>query len=236
MQAPPVYTPSPSAPLYSSQPSSDEQRLEYGPHLGPPPSPTGIYVKKSRRTTLILKDQDETAQSPSYGRNSVVSGELSLERCETVLAVVLKVMSSSCILITASLHKVFTSSKADWTCFYLKVAPRPQSSCQTSILFGEKRVRHLHPAQAFFPSRVSSRPCTTMETEHVLYPRHTKYHSQEFQGWLSDAPILSPSSLPRLAIAVCFSGQIVKSEHHVEYDRHPVTGPVSNDVIASGSV
>lgn len=87
----PCYTPSLPAPSYSCEPTCNEQTLEHTPRPGSRPTPTGTYTKISKRVTLVLNEQEDNAQVPSYGRHSLVSGTIHLENCETVGEVVLKV-------------------------------------------------------------------------------------------------------------------------------------------------
>jgi hypothetical protein len=84
---PPLYSPSTPAPNYHTQPLPDEQRLLY--HV-PRLAPGGTWRKQTPKATLILSDQENTAIQPTYGRNSVISGEIRLQDCE-VLAIDIKV-------------------------------------------------------------------------------------------------------------------------------------------------
>lgn len=86
----PVYSPSEPAPTYSSEPSPDEQRIQHTPrsHV---PQPTGTYVKSFHHITLILKNQVDGADIPTYRRNGLISGELQLEKSSEIVAVSLKV-------------------------------------------------------------------------------------------------------------------------------------------------
>lgn len=88
---PPEYSASTPVPQYSSEPSQDEQRLESTPRIGTRARPTSVFTHKARGISVILHDQEDGAAIPSFGRNSAVSGEVCLERCENVLSVSLKV-------------------------------------------------------------------------------------------------------------------------------------------------
>ncbi|KDQ62637.1 hypothetical protein JAAARDRAFT_189931 [Jaapia argillacea MUCL 33604] len=83
MSLPPSYYPSFDAPCYSSEPSPDEQRLEFTGRPRPRrPLPSGAFLKQSKKFTLVLKEQETGARLPSYGRNAALNGEIHLH-CPT---------------------------------------------------------------------------------------------------------------------------------------------------------
>ncbi|KAJ7108016.1 hypothetical protein C8R43DRAFT_1140154 [Mycena crocata] len=86
----PPYTPSAAVPSYSPQPGNDEQLIQQTPRAKSRPV-TGNYIKKSDRDTVILTDQDASAELPTYGRNAHIHGFVSLEDRELVSEVALKV-------------------------------------------------------------------------------------------------------------------------------------------------
>ncbi|KAJ7760828.1 hypothetical protein DFH07DRAFT_918471 [Mycena maculata] len=86
----PPYTPSSAVPSYSPEPASDERLIEQTPRAKPRVC-TGTHTKKSGRDTVVLTDQDPSAPLPTYGRNALISGFVSLEEREKVSEVVLKV-------------------------------------------------------------------------------------------------------------------------------------------------
>lgn len=72
----PTYTPSRPAPSYSASPLPNEARLESTPRTPGEPPELGSIVRKWNSLTLILKDQDLSERQPSYGKNSIINGEL----------------------------------------------------------------------------------------------------------------------------------------------------------------
>ncbi|TFK24933.1 hypothetical protein FA15DRAFT_591487 [Coprinopsis marcescibilis] len=84
----PDYSPSVPAPSYSHEPSGDEQRLEHTPSTRLAGSqPTGTFIKKSGKTTIILNDQENGASIPSYGRHGCINGALLFEQHELITEV-----------------------------------------------------------------------------------------------------------------------------------------------------
>ncbi|KAJ6620974.1 hypothetical protein B0H10DRAFT_2215513 [Mycena sp. CBHHK59/15] len=86
----PPYTQFAKVPCYSPEPARDELILEQTPRSRAR-APTGNYLKKSGRDTVILTEQDENAEYPTYGRQGTISGLISVESRESVSEVVLKV-------------------------------------------------------------------------------------------------------------------------------------------------
>lgn len=72
----PTYTPSRPAPSYSASPLPNEETLESTPRTPGQPPELGSIVRRWRSVTLILKDQDLSERQPSYGKNSIINGEL----------------------------------------------------------------------------------------------------------------------------------------------------------------
>ncbi|KAJ2917041.1 hypothetical protein MD484_g3397, partial [Candolleomyces efflorescens] len=88
----PSYSPSVPAPLYSCEPACDEQRLQLTPSTSAGHrTPTGTFIKRSGKATVLLGDQEEGAESPSYGRHGDINGTLLLDESETVTEVELKI-------------------------------------------------------------------------------------------------------------------------------------------------
>jgi hypothetical protein len=88
----PVYTPSAPSPDYSSQPAGDEQTLQQTPRNNRC-LPTGTFVRKTRKVTVTLFEQENDAKIPTYGQGGLVSGTIYLEDHELISDVVLKVRS-----------------------------------------------------------------------------------------------------------------------------------------------
>ncbi|KAJ7484772.1 hypothetical protein B0H11DRAFT_2413649 [Mycena galericulata] len=88
----PPYTPSTLVPSYSPEPRVDEVLIAQTPRFNSRVF-TGNLIKQSGdsgRDTLVLANQDASAEAPTYGRNAVVSGFVSLEEREKVSRVVLQ--------------------------------------------------------------------------------------------------------------------------------------------------
>jgi len=81
---------SPSTPRYSSEPSVDEQTLDHTSVVGRH-APTGTYVKSNNIFTLTLDEQVYGAVLPTYGRNGLVKGTVSLHDCAEVTTLNVKV-------------------------------------------------------------------------------------------------------------------------------------------------
>lgn len=86
----PVYTPSAPSPIYSCEPACNEQRLQHTPRFNQP-IPTGTFKKKSGKVTITLLEQEDGAQTPTYGRHALISGAVLIEKAEMVARVSLKV-------------------------------------------------------------------------------------------------------------------------------------------------
>lgn len=110
---PPSYSPSLPAPKYSCEPSCDEQRLEQTPRSGRRPTPTGTFVRKSGKATLVLNDQEDNARQPSYGRHGVISGTLILEEYSSVSEVVLKVSRANQISTLNYMNLIYLRDRID---------------------------------------------------------------------------------------------------------------------------
>lgn len=87
----PCYLPSAPAPCYAAEPTSDEQTLEQSPRHGSRTQHTGTYTKATGKVSIILNDQQDGIDTPSYGRHAVVSGIVTLEKPEKVTELVLEV-------------------------------------------------------------------------------------------------------------------------------------------------
>ncbi|KAJ7495386.1 hypothetical protein FB451DRAFT_1478126 [Mycena latifolia] len=85
----PAYTPSAAVPSYSPEPGHDEHLIERAPHSKSRPL-IGNYIQKSGRDTVVLADQEENTEVPTYGRQGHITGFVSMEDRETVSKVVLK--------------------------------------------------------------------------------------------------------------------------------------------------
>ncbi|KAJ6625496.1 hypothetical protein B0H10DRAFT_1782999 [Mycena sp. CBHHK59/15] len=86
---PPAYAYSP-APSYASLPLPNEDTVEYTPRAGRSEAVIGRLTKQWRGVTIIFKNQNESSDAPTYGRNSVISGEIGLDNPENIVSVTLK--------------------------------------------------------------------------------------------------------------------------------------------------
>lgn len=91
MVALPRYSPSPSpAPDYSVEPATGELTLQRSPqHIHRTPQST--FVRKDGHITIVLTGQEDGALFPTYGRHSMITGEIMFERADYTFEVVLHV-------------------------------------------------------------------------------------------------------------------------------------------------
>lgn len=91
MVALPRYSPSPSpAPDYSVEPATGELTLQRSPqHIHR--SPQSTFVRKDGHITIVLTGQEDDALFPTYGRHSMITGEIMFERADYTFEVVLHV-------------------------------------------------------------------------------------------------------------------------------------------------
>lgn len=87
----PTYSPSNPSPEYTSEPSQDETSLQITPRHRRRRSED--YVKQTRVGKIVLKDQDEGVSIPSYGRASVITGDIHLENQNNISSVFVKVIT-----------------------------------------------------------------------------------------------------------------------------------------------
>ncbi|KAJ6542819.1 hypothetical protein B0H19DRAFT_957893 [Mycena capillaripes] len=94
----PPYSPPPPVPSYSPEPAHDERRVDHTPRAHS--LPAGNYIKKLGSDTVILTEQDGTAEFPTYRRHGSVSGFITLEDRETVSEIVLRIKGKMDIMIS----------------------------------------------------------------------------------------------------------------------------------------
>ncbi|KAJ6571301.1 hypothetical protein B0H19DRAFT_936582 [Mycena capillaripes] len=97
----PPYAPSSVVPSYSPEPGLDERLVQHSPRIKPR-SFTGNYVQKSGRDTIVLTAQDEHAEVPTYGRQALIDGFVSLEDRDMVSEVVLKIKGNIELMVSGS--------------------------------------------------------------------------------------------------------------------------------------
>lgn len=86
----PTYSPSSPAPSYSCEPACGEQTLQHTPSNARP-TPAFVFIKTAGKTTVVLNDQEESAEIPSYGRQGLVNGTICFQNPENISEVVIKV-------------------------------------------------------------------------------------------------------------------------------------------------
>ncbi|KAJ7062073.1 hypothetical protein C8F01DRAFT_1251889 [Mycena amicta] len=127
--APPAYSPPPPVPSYSQKPAADESTVEHTPRIRE--HPTGTYIKNSGGDAVVLADQDPTAEQPTYGRQGVISGFVSVDERETVSEIVLKVKGKMDVMISEGGS---LSTKLINDSFTLWSAPKAHTSISPSAV------------------------------------------------------------------------------------------------------
>ncbi|KAJ7101283.1 hypothetical protein B0H15DRAFT_815546 [Mycena belliarum] len=94
----PAYTPSAAVPSYSPEPGHDERLIERAPY-SKSRAPTGIFIQKSGRDTVVLFGQEENAEVPTYRRNGTITGFVSIEDRDGVTKVLLTIKGKIEVLI-----------------------------------------------------------------------------------------------------------------------------------------
>jgi hypothetical protein len=87
---PPTYTPSAAVPAYSVVPRPSERILAATARLRRR-APTGIFVRSNGLITIALREQEQYAPMPSYGRHGAIYGDIGLSCTHGVQSVYLKV-------------------------------------------------------------------------------------------------------------------------------------------------
>ncbi|KAG6829513.1 hypothetical protein H0H92_004315 [Tricholoma furcatifolium] len=86
----PLYSPSEPSPNYSCEPACDERTLQHTPRQMRS-TPTGVFIRRSGKTTVTLYDQEDGAATPVYGRYGEISGSLLIEDPQKVTQVTIKI-------------------------------------------------------------------------------------------------------------------------------------------------
>ncbi|KAF9013315.1 hypothetical protein BDQ17DRAFT_1231603 [Cyathus striatus] len=129
----PGYAPPSPVPSYSYEPSCGERRLDHTPQpRATRPPPTGSYIKKSGKTTIILSEQEEDIELPTYGRHAVVNGTLCLDASESISEVALK-LEGKLDLTTSEGGSKSVKLIDDYYCLWSK--REVQSICPSQIPF-----------------------------------------------------------------------------------------------------
>jgi hypothetical protein len=90
---PPRYSTSIPAPEYSVEPICGERTLQQTPRSSQPVAES-TYIRHSRKTTVVLHNQEENAKMPSYGRGASITGSVLFESDDSVSKVVVEVRAS----------------------------------------------------------------------------------------------------------------------------------------------
>ena len=99
---PPTYSPSADVPAYSVAPAPSERTLAVTARARRR-TYTGVFVRSNSLITVALRGQDEYALSPSYGRGSMISGDVGLRCTQGVQAVFVKVRTAASPYVLSSL-------------------------------------------------------------------------------------------------------------------------------------
>ena len=87
---PPTYSPSAAVPPYSVAPRPSERTL-VATARARRRAPTGVLVRSNSLISVALRGQEEDAQMPSYGRHSVICGDIGLSCTNGVQSVYIRV-------------------------------------------------------------------------------------------------------------------------------------------------
>jgi hypothetical protein len=87
---PPTYTPSADVPAYSVVPRPSERILAATARLRRR-TPTGVFVRSNSLITVALREQEQDASMPSYGRHGAICGDIALNCTQGVQSVYIKV-------------------------------------------------------------------------------------------------------------------------------------------------
>jgi hypothetical protein len=139
---PPQYSPSTTAPEYSVEPGPSEQRLALA--VRSRPAPRGIVRRSHSGITVALRDQDESAEHPTYGRRGMVAGDVELANAQNVTSVTAMVrFHSSCLLPVCSKARFLRTRrlKAASTSRSAKRRRSDGRSCPRHLRYGRRTAR-----------------------------------------------------------------------------------------------
>lgn len=91
---PPTYSPSAAVPPYSAAPGPSELTLAVSARSRRR-TPTGVFTRSNNLITIALRDQEENAAQPSYGRHGSVCGDIGLSCTQGVQSVSIQVSAAS---------------------------------------------------------------------------------------------------------------------------------------------
>ncbi len=107
---PPTYSPSAAVPSYSVSPGPSERTLAVSARSRRR-TPTGVFTRSNKLITIALRDQEENATQPSYGRNSTICGDIGLSCTQGVQSVSIKVSAAS--------RRAVCRTLVSWPCLLL---------------------------------------------------------------------------------------------------------------------
>ncbi|KAH7927815.1 hypothetical protein BV22DRAFT_1118028 [Leucogyrophana mollusca] len=112
---PPLYTPSPPSPSYSTELLPGEVTVVESRRTSSQPR-TGVFRRITDNVTLALRDQLPGNVQPSYGRNGLMRGQLTLRGSEDLVSVSLKLEGQLSVQIAGSSRTtvLFSNSYTMW--------------------------------------------------------------------------------------------------------------------------
>ncbi|EAU88939.1 hypothetical protein CC1G_10585 [Coprinopsis cinerea okayama7 len=121
----PPYTPSQPAPLYSDLPNTGEQSLQYTPRVGQSWFlPDGVYTKRQGKTTILLYNQEDNAQTPEYRQSGIVSGCITLHDADRILEVSVLIEGRLDLSVAESTNNTTIKTVHSTTTLWKKQPPR----------------------------------------------------------------------------------------------------------------
>ncbi|KAJ7593346.1 hypothetical protein C8J56DRAFT_495842 [Mycena floridula] len=158
---PPSYTaPTTAVPVYSRNPSSGENRLAYRARaVELNYQSNGIFVHRDRqeKATLVLQNQEPDAPRPSYGRNAMISGSLTLEDSLSIARVTVELLGMLEFATAEGYTVVEICSNSNT--LYTNRPDLPSDRCPTTLSFS-----------FFFP--------VSFEDRDKLYPVPPSYNTE----------------------------------------------------------
>lgn len=132
---PPSYSASSASPPYTSQPTEQEQRLDYVAVPSTSRQHSGVFTKRTRRLAVTLSNQEDGIEAPVYARNALISGEIEIDE-PSVLAISVKVRGRSRVATELFANIRVSSSRADRRSLLRSSAPRRGHSSVKATSYG----------------------------------------------------------------------------------------------------
>ncbi|KAJ7148436.1 hypothetical protein C8R43DRAFT_925684 [Mycena crocata] len=143
----PLYSPSYPSPCYSEDPAGGETTLACSPRVGTGLLPTGIFTKSCGSATVVLFNQEQGADAPSYRRQAVVRGSLILEGDTTNICEVVAKLGGQLEVISdtgGTTIKIFKKTCPLWS-------SSSSSSCPQTMNFACEFPSTFHHRDTEFP-------------------------------------------------------------------------------------